>query len=212
MAKVTLISCPTNADRLAGLAAATCTRSSSGDKARSMAMESGHESIAEHCSFTFMIEGMSRVTLAQFTRHRMASYSVESQRYAGIQTDVVIPPSVESMPDAVIHWNNAIRAAQRAYDALCAMGVPKEDARYISPQGVATRMLVTMNARELRHFFALRCCNRAQWEIRDIARQMLKLCREKAPELFADAGPACVRGACREKRPCGRPWAVKDRG
>ena len=119
---------------------------------------------------------------------------------------VIVPPSVKANPEALRVFREAVRASQEAYAQLIALGVPKEDARFILPHGHSTRLVVTMNARELHHFFGLRLCRRAQWEIHELARQMLTLCREKAPVLFAKAGPRCIFGHCEEARSCGKPY------
>ncbi|MCI7703723.1 MAG: FAD-dependent thymidylate synthase, partial [Clostridiales bacterium] len=102
---------------------------------------------------------------------------------------------------------DAVESSHKAYDWLIENGIPAEDARMVAPEGEMTEFVMTMNARELRHFFSLRCCNRAQWEIRKLARRMLAECSAVAPELFKDAGPGCLRGACPEgKRSCGKPY------
>lgn len=210
---VQLISAPTlHADTLAGRAAAMCYNARDIDKARDSAMQSGHESIAEHANFTFQIEGVSRVLLAQLTRHRLASYSVISQRYCRIyDADIITPETIKRKK-----WHdNYKRIAMRCVQLYQLMiddddegePVPPEDARYILPQGITCKLMMTMNVRNLRHFFSLRCCNRAQWEIRALADEMLRLCKEAAPALFADAGCACMAGKpCPEgKRSCGKP-------
>ena len=170
---------------------------------------SGHTSTFEHVSFTFGVDGLSRTASHQLVRHRMASFSQQSQRYVKMTPDpeaVIVPPSVKANPEALRVFREAVRASQEAYAQLIALGVPKEDARFILPHGHSTRLVVTMNARELHHFFGLRLCRRAQWEIHELARQMLTLCREKAPVLFAKAGPRCIFGRCEEARSCGKPY------
>lgn len=197
--KVDMIRYTQDADMLCGEAAALCT-GFAGDplKALKGALASGHESVAEHATFTFRIEGVSRILLAQLTRHRIASFSVQSQRYCGCDAeDVVIPDSFRKKR-FVGSVNVLLRKASEVYDALVMEGVPEEDARFIVPQGVKCKLMMTMNARELRHFFSMRCCNRAQWEIRQLAQMMLQMCKSVAPVLFADAGAGCVRGACPE--------------
>lgn len=202
--KVYLMRHTADPDLLCGEAAALCTNYK-GDpiKALKGAMASGHESVCEHASFTFLVEGVSRVLLAQLTRHRLASFSVQSQRYAGLSgNEVVLPDSIleeDDVADAIVE------TMIEYYYELVKRGVPQEDARFVLPQGVSTKLMMTMNARELRHFFSLRCCNRAQWEIREMADEMLRQCREAAPVLFADAGPGCVSGRCPEARPCMMP-------
>lgn len=169
----------------------------------------GHESVLEHASFTFGVEGVSRVLLAQLTRHRLASFSVQSQRYCGANMELVIPDSM-CIPELVDDIVAVRRAVEELYSKAVGFGVPEEDARYLTLQAGTTRLLLTMNARELRHFFELRCCNRAQWEIRAMADEMLRICKEIAPALFEDAGPGCVRGHCPEgEKCCGKPRKVE---
>ena len=197
--KVELIRHTVGADLLCGMAAALCT-DFKGDPVKALkgAMASGHESVAEHASFTFYIEGVSRVLLAQLTRHRLASFSVQSQRYCGCYpADVILPDSFtdKRFTGSV---NVVLNKIDDLYNAMVTEGIPEEDARFIIPQGITCKLIMTANARELRHFFSLRCCNRAQWEIRELANEMLRQCKEVAPVLFADAGPGCVRGACPE--------------
>lgn len=159
-----------------------------------------HQSPLEHVSFTFGIEGVSRAMLAQITRHRIASFSVQSQRYVDMSDGFgyVIPESIEQNPEARYVFDAFMRGIDTLYTYLRSCGIPAEDARFILPNACHTQMIVTMNARELMHFFSLRCCKRAQWEIRAVADEMLRLCKEVAPEIFAKAGPGCVRGRCPE--------------
>jgi thymidylate synthase (FAD) len=203
--KVTMIRNTYHAADLVGQAAALCTNSDDWDRARRGAMASGHMSVAEHASYTFLIEGVSRTLLAQITRHRIASFSVQSQRYCGVQMEFVTPETFEDgqwRPEYSEHMERSFDL----YKRMVASGVPEEDARYVIPQSVCCSLIMTMNARELDHFFSLRCCNRAQWEIRELADRMLEQCREIEPELFRKAGPGCVRGKCPEgKMSCGRP-------
>jgi thymidylate synthase (FAD) len=170
------------------------------------ALKRGHESVAEHATFTFLIEGISRVTLAQLTRHRLASFSVQSQRYRGADADIVVFPESYAAHVYRDSVDDLLMQAAELYNEMVYDGVATEDARYILPQGITTTLMMTANARELRHFFSLRCCNRAQWEIRQLADEMLKLCKGVAPVLFADAGAGCVRGRCPEgSKSCGKP-------
>lgn len=170
--------------------------------------ESGHFSPFEHASFTFAIEGISRVATHQMVRHRVASYSQQSQRYVAMNGNgCIIPPSVAANAAAADIFKAQAEAACDAYEKLISMGIPKEDARFILPHGGETRIVVTMNARELHHFFALRLCRRAQWEICETARAMLREVRNAAPVIFGTAGPSCVFGTCGESRPCGRPYS-----
>lgn len=203
--EVTLVSNSLAPQATCGKAAALCTGISDHDRALRGAMGSGHESIVEHSSFTFLVTGVSRVLLAQLTRHRLASFSVSSQRYIRILDANVIVPETVKKRGWTDNFNKMVRDAVTLYQLMADDNVPYEDARYILPQGITCDLMMTMNTRELRHFFSLRCCNRAQWEIRELADKMLALCKETAPELFKDAGPGCVRGRCPEKRPCGNP-------
>lgn len=181
----------------------------------------GHESPIEHVSFTFAIEGVSRSLLAQITRHRLASFSVRSQRYVKMNEDVVIPPEIDVDEDAKPYFHTAIATAYECYDnisrilkdlyvseGLDVKSAEKkaiEDARFVLPNAACTSMVVTMNARELLHFFRLRTCNRAQWEIREVADQMLAECYRVAPTIFAKAGCGCCSGVCPEGRmSCGK--------
>lgn len=158
-----------------------------------------HQSPFEHVSFTFGIEGVSRAMLAQITRHRIASYSVQSQRYVEMgHFGYVIPQTIAENDEALDEYQHLMYLVRIVYNKLIEFGIPAEDARFVLPNACETRMIVTMNARELLHFFSLRCCKRAQWEIRAVADEMLRLCKEVAPEIFAKAGPGCVRGHCPE--------------
>ncbi len=176
-------------------------------------MSMGHESVLEHVSFTFSVDGVSRSLLAQITRHRIASFSVKSQRYVKEKSfERVTPHTIEENIHALELFDAAMILAEETYRGLLDMGIPKEDARFVLPNACATNILFTMNARELRHFFKLRCCNRAQWEIRELACDMLALVKKAAPLLFVNAGPACVRGICPEgKLTCGRMDEVRKR-
>ncbi len=171
-----------------------------------MVRTSGHWSVMEHASFTFSVSGVSRVTTHQLVRHRIASYSQQSQRYVDISDGgFVTPSSLEDGKEGEIYRKH-IKNAIEAYSKLTDMGVPKEDARYILPNAMTSNLVFTMNARALWNFISLRTCRRAQQEIRILAIQMLRLVREKAPAVFRDAGPPCLRGPCPEgKHSCGRP-------
>ena len=218
----------------------------------------GHESPLEHVSFTFAIEGISRVCTHQIVRHRIASYSQQSQRYVKLeQFEYIVPPAIENNPEAKKIFIEAMERDQKAYDELvdllledilidkhaadygsCIREILKEnpdavpdrskvldlyaenflkdyrkaekqaieDARYVFPNACETKIVITMNARSLLHFFNVRCCNRAQWEIREMATEMLKECKKIAPALFKKAGPDCVYGKCGEgKMSCKHP-------
>jgi thymidylate synthase (FAD) len=174
----------------------------------SKVISSGHHSVLEHASFTFGVEGVSRALLAQLTRHRIASFSVQSQRYVKFKNGVefVIPETIKKDINLLEKYNEFLKNTENLYKEFLDAGVPAEDARYILPNASATKIIITMNARELRHFFSLRSCNRAQWEIKTMACSMLNLVRKEAPLLFFDAGPDCVREGCHEIFTCGKSW------
>lgn len=172
-------------------------------------ISSGHLSTLEHASYTFAIDGVSRAMTHQLVRHRMASYNQQSQRYVSYskEPNFIIPPEVEGNPELKEQYLAACNEAFAHYRALIDAGVKPEDARYLLPNAMETKIAVTMNVRELLHFFNLRCCNRAQWEIREVANRMLELARPTAPYIFLDAGPSCRRGPCQEgKMTCGEPY------
>jgi thymidylate synthase (FAD) len=189
----------------------------------------GHQSPTEHASFTFGIEGVSRSFLAQISRHRLASLSVQSQRYVDMTSaGFVMPeeftddePASKTFEDAVgyalesyeeLRKYLTVRYIQSGMDAKSAEKKAQEDARYVLPEACCTKMIITMNARELNHFFNMRCCNRAQWEIRECAEKMLKLVYPIAPHLFKNAGPSCACGACPEgAMSCGKAAEMRQR-
>jgi len=174
--------------------------------------ESGHLSAFEHASFTFGIEGISRACSHQLVRHRIASYSQQSQRYVrfGENFDYIIPPAIAKNKKLKEKFIDAVSYPQKLYDELISEGVHQEDARYILPNASETKIIVTMNARELLHFFTLRLCRRAQWEIREMAKKMLKEVKKVSPDIFFNAGPECVRTRCPEgKFSCGKATEVK---
>jgi len=188
-------------------------------------IDSGHLSPIEHASFTFGVEGVSRSLLAQITRHRIASFSVKSQRYVAETSDksedgvfgYILPPRIAELgPEAVAVFHKQMKQIQEWYDywveQLKAHGASSyEDARFVLPNAAETKLMVTMNARELLHFFALRCCNRAQWEIRALAIEMLRLVRQVAPVIFRKAGPGCLTGDCPEgEMSCGKFDEVRE--
>jgi thymidylate synthase (FAD) len=176
-------------------------------------MSLGHQSVLEHASFTFGIEGISRVTSHQLVRHRVASYSQQSQRYVSHkeQFAVVTPPSIADNPEFAARFQAQVAALHAAYAELVNAGVPAEDARYLLPNATETKIIVTMNGRELLHFFTVRCCERAQWEIRAMAIEMLKLVRPLAPTVFGKAGPGCLAGPCPEGPfCCGKMAEVRE--
>lgn len=207
---VTLIQATNFPEQLCGAAAAVCTNTKDYEKSLKHALASGHTSVLEHAVFTFKVEGLSRAALAQLTRHRLASFDVQSQRYVKLDDpELVIPDSIRDS-DFAAEAESTMRYVMNLYQRMVEAGIPCEDARYVTPQAVPTTLIMTMNARELLHFFSLRCCNRAQWEIRELADEMLKICKEISPVIFEKAGPGCVTNICPEKRPCGHPRRRDD--
>ena len=225
---VQLLTYTPDPEKTCALAARTCYSALEYDGLRALVQEkdqaaflrritaSGHLSVLEHASFTFGISGVSRALLAQLTRHRIASFSVQSQRYVSLAEGFgyVIPPRVKALGE------EAEEEFRRQMDQMHAwyrewqekLGEDSnEDARFVLPNACETHITMTMNARELLHFFSLRCCNRAQWEIRDMARQMLKLCKQAAPVIFENAGSGCVAGPCPEgARSCGKAPEMRE--
>ncbi len=264
-AKVTLLTYTPEPEKTVAMAAKLCYAKSDIDTIRDglteekiasfveMLAQMGHESPIEHISFTFGIEGISRACSHQLVRHRIASYSQQSQRYVdGTSFDFVTPPSVRENPVLLQKYTQAVRDEMESYrqlrDSLIAHQVRKlggagiecegaddsqiasllkesdrklysklekaanEDARFLLPNACTTKIVCTFNARSLMNFFSHRCCNRAQWEIREVAQQMLELVKPLAPSLFKKAGPPCVRGACPEgKMSCGRAQEMREK-
>ena len=180
-------------------------------------MKLGHYSVLEHATFTFAIEGISRVTSHQLVRHRLASFSQQSQRYVKINKEgfpYIIPKSIEKDEKLAKIFIDSVKELDGIYQLLLDNNIKVEDARYILPQAVTTKMIISANARELLHIFKLRCCNRAQWEIRELAMNMLKEVKSIAPTIFENAGPPCVLGPCPEgELSCGKPWSKnKEKG
>ena len=172
-------------------------------------VSSGHTSALEHASYSFAIDGVSRALTHQLVRHRLASYNQQSQRYVSYTDEpaFIVPPQVAADPEATSAFLDSCAASFIAYRQLIDSGVEPEDARYLLPNAMETKIVVTMNIRELLHFFELRCCKRAQWEIRELALEMLKLAEPSAPYVLMDAGASCRRGACREgTMTCGEPY------
>ena len=201
--KVILLSYTIGGANLCGQAAAVCTASSNPEKSLRAALASGHESVLEHVSFTFRIEGLSRAAMAQLTRHRLASFDVESQRYVKLEDVRMVMPDSIARSEFLLEAEELLNRSMDLYKRMVAAGIPAEDARYVTTQAVETNLIMTANARELRHFFRLRCCNRAQWEIRGVADAMLAICKKVTPELFYGTGPSCVSCGCMEACPCG---------
>lgn len=214
--RVELLSYTRDADRICAAAGNSCyselpaseiMNDIDAERTLSRIVGMGHLSVVEHAVFTFSVEGVSRALTHQLVRHRIASFSQQSQRYVSIKEPTFVTPhTVSDDPEASRVFDETMDAIWEAYSKLEAMGIPAEDARYLLPNGCTTNITITMNARELMHFFSLRCCNRAQWEIREMADKMLAQCREVSPVLFSKAGPSCVRGPCPEgKKSCGKP-------
>ncbi|MGE5627760.1 MAG: FAD-dependent thymidylate synthase [Solirubrobacterales bacterium] len=199
------------------------------EKFINMLMSYGHESPVEHVSFTFAIEGVSRSLTHQLVRHRIASYSQQSQRYVKLeQFEYVIPPEIENDNRAKEVFIKSMEKSQQSYNELVDILMTKyldlgmkngpaekkaiEDARYVFPNACETKIVVTMNVRSLLNFFRHRCCNRAQWEIRELAYQMLKLVKSVCPTIFKYAGPSCIKGTCPEgSMTCGLIQEVREK-
>ena len=184
-------------------------------------VRSGHMSALEHASFTFAIDGISRACSHQLVRHRVASYSQQSQRYVLFGSDggFIVPPNIEANPEARQVFLEAMDNARRSYERLVELGHAEgrknesiyEDARFVLPNAAETKIVVTMNARELRHFFSVRCCRRAQWEINRLAWTMRRLVVAEAPLLFEGTGPGCMVSGCPEgKMTCGTPYTEEE--
>lgn len=201
-----------------------------------MLTDLGHESPLEHASFTFAAEGVSRSLTHQLVRHRIASYSQQSQRYVTInEFEYIIPPAIESNEKAKKVFVESMNKDQDTYNKLSELLFEDkynelinqghdekfakrraeksaiEDARYVFPNACESKIVFTMNARSLLHFFSLRCCNRAQWEVREMAFEMVKICKGIYPHLFHNAGPSCIDGPCPEgKMTCGKIDQVRE--
>lgn len=246
--KVTLIAHTPEPEKLIATAAKLCYSSSdigtlkdglTEEKTQSfidMIISIGHESVLEHTSFTFGIEGVSRACSHQLVRHRIASYSQKSQRYVNENSfDYIIPPEIQTVPEALEEFERQMASLNESYSKIADILTQKhteefisqgfsekeaaskarkkanEDARFLLPNACETKIVVTMNVRSLFNFFKHRCCTRAQWEIKAVADEMLRLCCEIAPHIFKNAGPSCVTsGRCPEgKMTCGKMNDVK---
>ena len=208
------------------------------EKFLGMLVDIGHESPIEHVSFTFAVEGVSRVLTHQLVRHRIGcSYSQQSQRYVKLeQFEYIIPPEIEKVPQAMALFMKAMDEDQQTYnklvevlfkehyDKLTAAGKSEkqakaaaeksaiEDARYVFPNACETKIVFTMTARALMNFFRHRCCQRAQWEIREMSEAMLAQVKAVAPTLFKTAGPSCLVGPCPEgAMSCGKMTAMREK-
>ncbi|SKA01604.1 FAD-dependent thymidylate synthase [Selenihalanaerobacter shriftii] len=233
---IELINYTPNPERTAASAARLCYSSIGADKlAEEMTdseverllkiiLNNGHYSTLEHVSFTFAIDGISRVTTHQLVRHRIASYSQQSQRYVREkeQFDYIIPVKIAEDEELVDIFKENMKHQQEAYNKLTNNLIDNgyeekeaiEAARYVLPNATETKIVVTMNARSLLHFFEVRCCDRAQREIRAMAREMLKKVRDVAPIIFSNAGPLCeTERRCKEgKMSCGRLDKILSKG
>ncbi|MGQ9479415.1 MAG: FAD-dependent thymidylate synthase [Thermoproteota archaeon] len=215
--KVSLIAYTPNPELIVAMAARTSFKSESpteileklskpenAEKIRKGIMEllkHNHLSPIEHASFTFALEGVSRACTHQLVRHRIASYTQQSQRYVKVNThsdDWFIVPESIRRGDKEELFRSRMRMIASWYEELAGSSIPNEDVRFMLPNATKTNVLVTMNARELLHFFNLRLCARAQWEIREVALEMLKLVKKVAPTIFQNAGPSCMNGFCPE--------------
>lgn len=260
--KVTLLNHTPNPEQTVAMAAKLCYSPSGIEDIRdgldeektasfiNMLSDLGHASPTEHVSFTFGIEGISRACSHQLVRHRIASYSQQSQRYVdGTSFEFVTPPEIANNKKAFEAYENALRVEAEAYKTIrnslvvgyinqftnkkyvgsdeeiiekfkadnktkCSAFIKKanEDARFILPNAATTKIICTFNTRSLHNFFAHRCCNRAQWEIREVAEQMLLECLKVAPNLFKNCGPSCLFGECPEgKMCCGRQKEMRKK-
>jgi len=180
-----------------------------------MVMGFGHMSVTEHATFTFSISGVSRALTHQLVRHRIASYTQQSQRYVKFSKDeikYVTPHTVEDNAEAKQVFDKAMADLADTYTKLIESGIPPEDARFVLPNAATTNIVVTMNARELMHLIRLRTCERTQWELREVTTEMLKLAKAVAPTLFHDGGPGCIIGPCPEGQlTCGKIVEVREK-
>ncbi len=226
LANVTLLASTPNATNLVLAAASTCYSTKSPyesmckvwdieaeNKLLNDLVISGHMSVFEHASFTFGIEDVSRECSHQLVRHRIASFSQQSLRYTKAQESAFrIPASVHENSGFNAVWQNTIETLYKTYSELISSGVPKEDARGLLPMCTTSNLVMTMNARELLHFFELRTCNRAQEEIRKIAVRMLWLLLQENKQLFKYGGPYCMLhgGTCNEVKSCGKRYKGQE--
>ncbi|MCR4963222.1 MAG: FAD-dependent thymidylate synthase [Firmicutes bacterium] len=222
---VQLLTYTPNPEQVVAAAARLCYSSQSGEEIAAAMQEQdtaafigrlrqmGHFSTFEHASFTFAIDGVSRALSHQLVRHRLASYSQKSQRYVKENHfSYVVPPSVSRSPQTEEEYRRLMEEIGGLYSRLLEQGVAAEDARYILPNATVTNLIMTMNARSLLNFFQLRCCNRAQWEIRHMAQLMRREVQKVAPALFAQAGPTCEsQGICYEGEKCCKKGQVEIR-
>ncbi len=228
--KVTLLSYTPDPERAVAAAGRLCYSSSTAAELQEtmsddevarligILIDSGHMSALEHASFTFGIDGISRACSHQLVRHRLASYSQQSQRYVRFSGEggFIVPPKLAEDPEALAVFEAAMASARSAYERLVELGEERglvretvqEDARFVLPNAAETRIVVTMNTRELRHFLRIRCCRRAQWEINELAWRLRYMLMQTAPLLFEGSGPDCLHGKCQEGRKmfCGKVY------
>lgn len=217
MVYVALISYTPDPERTIAAAARVSTSSASApellekltsqavDRLLTQLLASGHLSPFEHASFTFAIEGISRVTSHQLVRHRMASYTQQSQRYVSLkEVNYITPATISAKSGLEAKYHDMVRAAHKLYREMLDAGIPAEDARYVLPQATETRLVMTMNARELIHVCSLRLCLRAQWEIVELFEKVKAEVERVAPRIGAELKPKCYRlGYCDEAESCG---------
>ncbi len=232
--KVTLLSHTPEPERAVAAAGRLCYSSSTAAELRERMTDaeverlidilvgSGHHSALEHASFTFGIDGISRACSHQLVRHRLASYSQQSQRYVRFDGEggFIVPPKIAADPEAAAVFEQAMDAARQAYERLVELGgerglekeTVQEDARFVLPNAAETRIVMTMNARELRHFIRIRSCRRAQWEINALAWRVRYLLLRTAPLLFQKSGPDCLFGKCQEGKRmfCGKVYKPEE--
>jgi len=221
---VTLLTSTPEPERVVATAARLCyaavdcralaERSSRAEDRRMIAriLALGHHGVLEHAVFTFAVEGVSRALTHQLVRHRLASFAQQSQRYVNFDDGFAYetPPAITARPELRQRFDQAMATAAGVYRELREAGIAAEDARFVLPNAAHSRIIISMNARELRHFFRLRCCRRSQWEIRALAKTMLEQVAAVAPALFHQAGPGCLAGPCPEgEMSCGEAAAVR---
>lgn len=211
MLKVKIITFTPNPEEIVATSAAQCYSSSNffqikenltPSKIRKRiekCIRAGHHSVLEHANFTFFVEGISRATSHQLVRHRIASYSQQSQRYVKFKDQIfILPESIAKNREMEKIFTETMKRIREVYQKFLEGGIPPEDARYILPNAIETKIVITMNARELLHFFKLRLCKKAQWEIRKMAKAMLEEVKKVAPIIFRRSGPPCFEGECPE--------------
>ena len=178
------------------------------------AIGSGHDSVLEFVDYTFAIDGISRACSHQLVRHRMASYEQTSQRHVNMDGfQYIMPISIQNDVESENEYKQLMNCIASFYKDMVNAGIPEEDARYILPNACTTNLVMKINARSLKNFLSLRMCNKAQWEIRELANEMYKLVCKYTPQVAKYMGPPCWFDGCKELNPCveGRPKAVTMR-